>query len=128
MKSTLQSSFTRKLLPILLGASALFFSVLQVDAIIDSSLQMQLGNPSGATADPNNHDHYLIQRTVEALDYNDHLREPNWASWDLTAGDIGSSGRSPNFYPDTNLPAGFYQVQSTDYSGSGYDRGHMCPS
>ena len=32
---------------------------------------MQLGNPSGATADPNNHDHYLIQRPVEAIDYSD---------------------------------------------------------
>ena len=26
------------------------------------------------------------------------------------------------------MPAGFYQVKSTDYSGSGYDRGHLCPS
>ena len=97
-------------------------------ATIDAALQMQLGNPSGATADSNNHSHYLIQRTVEALDYNDTLREPNWASWDLTAGDVGSSGRSSNFYIDTNLPTGFYRVPDTGYSGSGYDRGHMCPS
>ena len=40
---------------------------------------------------------------------------------------VGSSGRS-NFIPDTTLPFGFYQVLTTDYSGSGYDRGHMCPS
>jgi endonuclease G len=26
------------------------------------------------------------------------------------------------------LPAGWYQVQDFDYSGSGYSRGHMCPS
>jgi endonuclease G len=26
------------------------------------------------------------------------------------------------------LPAGWYQVQGTDYSGSGFDRGHHCPS
>src|SRR6266436_1918598 len=107
MKSNLQSSFTRKLLPILLGASALFFTVLQVDAIIDSSLQMQLGNPSGATADPNNHDHYLIQRTVEALDFSDNLGEPNRASWDLTSADVGSASRSPSFFTDNTLPANF---------------------
>ena len=49
-------------------------------ATIDASLQMQLGNPSGAIVDTNNHAHYLVQRTVEAIDYSDNLREPNWAS------------------------------------------------
>ena len=44
------------------------------------------------------------------------------------SGDVGSSGRSASFFQDTTLPAGFYQVLPTDYSGSGYDRGHMCPS
>lgn len=97
-------------------------------ATIQTNLQMQLGNPSNATNDPNNHTHYLIQRSVEALDYNDSLGIPNWASWDLTAADVGSSGRSSDFYTDTNLPAGFYEVTTGNYSGSGYDRGHMCPS
>jgi len=97
-------------------------------ATIDATLQMQLGNPSGAMADANNHAHYLIQRPVEAIDYNDTLGLPNWASWDLTASDLGASGRSPDFITDTSLPAGFYEVTTTDYSGAGYDRGHMCPS
>jgi DNA/RNA endonuclease G (NUC1) len=127
MKSTLQSSFTRKLFPILVGASALFFAVSQVGAIIGTSFQMQLGNPSGATANPTNHDHYLIQRTVETIDYSDNLGEPNWASWDLTTADEGSATRS-TFITDTNLPSGFYEVTSDDYTNSGYDRGHMCPS
>ncbi|HZL43305.1 MAG TPA: DNA/RNA non-specific endonuclease, partial [Verrucomicrobiae bacterium] len=87
-----------------------------------------MGNPSNAATDPNNHQHYLIQRSVESIDYDDDLGEPNWVSWDLTAGDIGSSGRSPDFFTDTTLPSGFYQVLPTDYSGSGFDRGHMCPS
>jgi endonuclease G len=88
---------------------------------------MQLGNPSNATADTNNHDHYLIQRTVEALDYSDNLHEPNWASWDLTINDVGSSGRS-TFLTDSTLPPNFYWVKTSDYTYSGYDRGHMCPS
>jgi endonuclease G len=100
----------------------------QADATIDTNLQMQLGNPSSATANTNNHDHYLIQRTVEAIDYSDTFGEPNWASWDLTASDLGSSGRTSSFYIDTNLPANFYRVGTDDYSGSDYDRGHMCPS
>ncbi len=127
MNSTLQSSFTRKLFPFLVGASALFFAVLQAGAIIGTSQQMQLGNPSGATTDPNNHNHYLIQRTVESLDYSDSLGEPNWASWDLTSSDVGTSGRG-SFHTDTTLPSGFYEVTTSDYTNSGYDRGHMCPS
>jgi endonuclease G len=107
------------------------FLIFQAHAYIDATLQMQLGNPSGAGVDTNNHDHYLIQRTVEAIDYSDNLGEPVWASWDLTAGDIGSSGRSSSFYTDTNLPPDFYWVTDGDYNGVGninFNRGHMCPS
>jgi uncharacterized repeat protein (TIGR01451 family) len=111
-----------------MGALALFAASPQASAVIDATLQMQLGNPSSATADTNNHDHYLIQRTVEAIDYSDNYGEPNWASWDLTASDLGSSGRNSSFYTDANLPANFYHVSTDDYSGSGYERGHMCPS
>ena len=90
---------------------------------------MQLGNPTSAIVDTNNHNHYLIQRTVEALDYSDNLRQPNWASWDLTSSDYVVGGhRSGSFYTDTSLPAGFLQVTSSTYNGSGWDRGHMCPS
>ena len=103
-------------------------ALLPASATIGLAYQMQLGNPSNAATNPANTNHYLIQRTVEAIDYNATLREPNWASWDLTAGDVGSSGRSSSFFTDTNLPPGFYEVTPTDYSGSGYDRGHMCPS
>lgn len=128
MKDQTQKSCTRKLFPFFAAAAALLLSILQASATINASLQMQLGNPSGATADTNNHDHYLIQRTVEALDFSDNLGEPNWASWDLTASDIGSSGRSSSFYTDTNLPPDFYRVTTGDYTGSGFDRGHMCNS
>ena len=59
-------------------AASCMLVIPQVHAIIDASLQMQLGNPTGATADPNNHEHYLIQRTVEAIDYSDTNGCPNW--------------------------------------------------
>jgi len=92
---------------------------------------MQLGNPSNASVDTNNHAHYLIQRTVEAIDYSDNLGEPVWASWDLTAGDVGSASRSTTYYTDTNLPPNFYRVTDNDYNGVGsidFNRGHLCPS
>lgn len=105
--------------------------IFQARASIDISLQMQLGNPSGAITDTNNHDHYLIQRTVEAIDYSDNLGEPVWASWDLTAGDVGPAPRSSTYYTDTNLPPDFYRVTTADYNGVGtnnFNRGHLCPS
>ncbi|HEX6185962.1 MAG TPA: DNA/RNA non-specific endonuclease, partial [Pyrinomonadaceae bacterium] len=40
----------------------------------------------------------------------------------------GSTSRQDDFRADTSLPAGWYQVQGSDYSGSGFDRGHMTPS
>src|ERR1039457_3283187 len=69
VNSIICKSSARNVLPILLSASALLFALLPASAIIDATLQMQLGNPSGATADTNNHTHYLIQRPVEAMDY-----------------------------------------------------------
>jgi endonuclease G len=128
MRSTIPASLGKKSITLAISASALFLNVLHVRATIQTSLQMQLGNPTGAIVDTNNHNHYLVQRTVEALDFSDNLGEPNWASWDLTSGDVGSVTRSTSFYTDTNLPPNFYRVKTGDYTNSGYDRGHMCPS
>jgi DNA/RNA endonuclease G (NUC1) len=105
----------------------LSLTLVSAHANIGVEYQMQLGNPSGATANTNNHTHFLIQRAVQALDYNDSLGQPNWASWNLTASDIGTNSRS-SFVTDTNLPSNFYRVKSSDYDLSGYDRGHLCPS
>lgn len=107
---------------------ALFFSAIGATAKIGVAHQMLLGNPSGATTAPENSLNYLIQRDQYAISYNDATGQANWVSWNLTTSDIGSSGRSDNFYADTSLPSGYKIVQPTDYQGSGYDRGHMCPS
>lgn len=101
---------------------------LSCQARIGTEYQMQLGNPSDAKPDTNNHEHYLIQRNVFAIDYDDHEGEPNWVSWDLTAADMGSAKRSPAFHADTQLPPSFNPITSSDYKQSGFDRGHMCPS
>jgi DNA/RNA endonuclease G, NUC1 len=70
----------------------------------------------------------LITRTQYALSYNRDRGEPNWVSWHLDSTWLGGAPRQDTYRPDTSLPAGWYQVQATDYSGSGFDRGHMCPS
>ena len=122
----IRKSFVRKLLPLIVSASALFLPVFQAAAIIDATLQMQLGNPTGATADPSNHFHYLIQRTVEAIDYSDTNGCPNWASWDLTSADDCCVARTDAYAQDTSLPSTFRKITNGTFSG--YDRGHMCPS
>lgn len=52
-----------------------------------------------------------------------------WISWHLQKEDFTSVvSRTDNFRADNALPSGFYLVQGTSYSGSGFDRGHNCPS
>jgi endonuclease G len=86
-----------------------------------------MGNPSNATSDVSNRNNYLIIRKQYDLSYNNTEGRPNWVSWRLTSDDIGVQERG-NFHADPDLPDGFTAVTPTDYRGSGYDRGHMCPS
>ena len=129
----IRKSFVRKLFPLIVSTAALFLPAFQAAAIISTNLnlQMQLGNPTGATNDPNNHFHYLIQRTVEAIDYSDTNGCPNWASWDLTTADDCCVSRTDAYAQDTSLPSGFRKITNGTYgtvNGTSYDRGHMCPS
>ena len=48
-------------------------AIAPTQASIGVVFQMVLGNPSNATAEINNRDHCLIQRTVGALDCRDNL-------------------------------------------------------
>lgn len=86
------------------------------------------GNPSNATHDINNPTNYLITKPQLSFSYHRDNRSPNWVAWRLDSSWIGGSGRSGSFAPDPALPSGWYAVTTSDYSGSGYDRGHMCPS
>lgn len=93
----------------------------------DANLNLALGNPSGAAADPRNADNYLIARDQYVLSYTRAGGIPNWVSWHLSVVDMGDVERS-SFQPDPALPDGWYQVKPSDYTNSGYDRGHMAPS
>lgn len=93
-----------------------------------SSVHLTMGNPSNATANTNQPTNYLMEKPQFALSYHRDNGRPNWVSWHLDSSWIGSTPRQDSFRADTSLPAGWYRVSSTDFSGSGYDRGHMCPS
>ncbi|KZZ84398.1 MULTISPECIES: DNA/RNA non-specific endonuclease [Bacillaceae] len=89
---------------------------------------LALGNPSGATTSTSNSTNYLMTKPQYDLSYNDSKRTPNWVSWHLDADDSGSTPRQDDFRADTSLPTGWYEVTASEFSGSGFDRGHMCPS
>lgn len=93
-----------------------------------SNIHLTMGNPSGAVTDTNQPTNYLMEKAQFALSYNRDKATPNWTSWHLDASWLGSASRQDDFRPDSTLPAGWYRVTPSDYSGSGYDRGHMTPS
>jgi uncharacterized repeat protein (TIGR01451 family) len=127
----ISESFCRNALRIAL--SAVFLSgALRVSATTNTADQIQLGNPSGAIVDTNNHSHYLFQLPVYAMDYSDTNAQPNWVSWDLSSADANNAvGRSPDFFTNIYLPPNFFWLPGdpvNPFTASGYDRGHMCPS
>jgi len=84
-----------------------------------------LGNPSNAGTDPDN---YLLEKPQYAVSYNCSRGTANWVSWHLGKAWKGPVTRADDFRPDPALPAGCYRVVTGDYTNSGFDRGHLCPS
>ena len=91
------------------------------------SLHLTLGNPSGATTDESDKDNFLLVKPQYVMSYNNSRGGPNWVSWHLQKSDIGMVERG-KFHPDPDLPAGFKHVVPADYTGTGFDRGHICNS
>src|ERR1700744_5473758 len=87
------------------------------------------GNPSGASTSIAMMDNYLMDQGYYTESYNATKGEPNWVSWHLDATNTtGVTDRLNDFAGFSGLPTGFFQVESNGYSGSGFDRGHNCPS
>jgi len=90
------------------------------------SVHTTLGIPAPTSLD--DPDAYLSVKADYVVSYNSSRKVPNWVSWELNSSYIGSAKRQDTFRPDDTLPVTLPQAQLSDYSGSGYDRGHMCPS
>lgn len=87
---------------------------------------LALGNPSGASV--SNPDNYLLTRPQYVLSYNKSRGIANWVSWQLSSAWKGDSKRTENFRPDPMIPTGWYAARPSDYTNTGFDRGHLCPS
>ncbi len=70
----------------------------------------------------------ILKRSNYTVSYNRNWNLPNWVAWELNKSETrGKNNRTEEFTSDPDLPKA-NQVESWDYAGSGYDRGHMCPA
>jgi endonuclease G, mitochondrial len=90
------------------------------------SVHTTLGIPSASST--SDLDSYLSVKDGYVISYNSSRKVPNWVSWRLNTSYLGSVDRQDDFRSDSTLPSTVPQATLADYSGSGYDRGHMCPS
>jgi DNA/RNA endonuclease G (NUC1) len=93
-----------------------------------ANIHLAMGNPSGAVSDQQEFNNYLMEKPSFALSYNRDKGTPNWVSWHLDPAWFGNLQRVDTFRADPAVQPAWYRVQSTDYSNSGFDRGHMTPN
>ncbi len=87
---------------------------------------MALGNPSNASA--STPDNYLLVKPQYTVSYSRSRGIANWVSWHLNQSWKGDARRVDAFRPDPALPSGWYAARTGDYTNTGFDRGHLCPS
>lgn len=68
----------------------------------------------------------IINYKGMTVSFNPELHIPNWVAWELTAEEArGTESRADKFFNDPDVEGCPWPE---DYSGSGYDRGHMAPA
>jgi endonuclease G, mitochondrial len=95
---------------------------------VSSSVHLTLGNPSYAVFATNYPSNYLMEKYQYTLSYHRDRGIPNWVAWHLQDTWLGSAPRQNDFRSDMTLPDSWYKVTTSDYTNSGFDRGHHCPS
>ena len=82
----------------------------------------------GTPYDSSSSDDLIVSKRAYVSSHNCAAGVPNWVSWNLNKTHYGDATRSASFYADTGLPTGCYRVVTSDYTNSGYSRGHMVRS
>ena len=92
---------------------------------VDPSIHLAMGVPTDDSPD----DDHLMRKLQYALSYNSARNVANWVSWQLDETWFGPVPRHKGkFLEDRDLPQGFRRANHDDYTGSGFDRGHMVRS
>lgn len=71
---------------------------------------------------------HVVKHTYYSLSYNEKFEQANWVYYTLTDEMVNGGGveRSNKFKVDPMVSSG--SAKSSDYTKSGYDRGHLCPA
>ena len=70
----------------------------------------------------------LLDQFSYTVSYNPDLCIPNWVAWELNEEKlVERESRNSKFVPNPKLPEDM-AVTTKEYTGSGWDRGHMCPA
>lgn len=89
------------------------------------SIHIALGEPKDS--DPIND--YVVLRPQYVFSYDHFTNTTNWVAWNLNATWYGDVDRyDGNFISDTSLPKDWTIIKHSDYTNSGFDRGHMVRS
>jgi endonuclease G, mitochondrial len=86
------------------------------------------GNPTNAKSEITSGSNYLKDNKYYKIAYHASRAIPLWVGWHLEAADLGSTPRQDDFRPDQLPSEWWYVVTHSSYTGSGFDRGHNCPS
>lgn len=82
----------------------------------------------GIPTDGSASDDHLIRRPQYVVSYNPRRGVANWVAWNLNRTHFGDVPRSPSFQADPEVPERFPRIVPSDYTGSGYSRGHLVRS
>lgn len=71
----------------------------------------------------------ILRRKGYTVSYNKDTRNPNWVAWTLTkehTAEVVERPKTSPFHEDDDVPDP--KANRSDYKGSGWSRGHMCPA
>jgi DNA/RNA endonuclease G (NUC1) len=91
---------------------------------IDYMDHVEFGVPGDG--DPTNE--IILVKPQYVVSYSPAHGGPNWVAWNLNATHFGAADRCDCFLADPQLPDSVYHVVTSDYTGSGFSRGHMVMS
>jgi DNA/RNA endonuclease G (NUC1) len=82
----------------------------------------------GTPGDGNPSNEIILVKPQYITSYSPARGGPNWVAWNLNATHFGGADRCNCFSADAQLPDSVYHVVTSDYTGSGFSRGHMVMS
>lgn len=103
------------------------FSIVFLSLLLVSCTKVETPIPNAKDYTPTPAQGYIIKHTYYTLSYSNSYRQSEFSYYYLTPENInGSQTRTDDFRIDPLVTSN--PVKSTDYQGSGYDRGHLCPA